>query len=390
MKKLILLNLILSLSYSSFADVIPIAARYDGAGGVYGAGYSHATDDYKVLIGGVTGDAQAFGGLFTKYFGPNLELSFGVVSFSDIGLTTTYNRNTKKDDDDKYILNFDGSAYAIGSKLWLLSDTITLSLSATQSTIKFDGYQDDSGDDIDLAGANLFDVETLNTKIGVDFNFFDNNRAPNSGVGFNTSMSSISGRTGQSDQMILDYGMRVIVPFLSHFSASFKTKFSDALVEVDSSYDTDAEIRATLDANCSSIANLAERAKCTKLENDLVAYILENNKNGSATPLGGSGGLRSFREQRFKAAHTALYSAEIKTNLSTLFGILKSNDSILELITFYDLGYANDDKLDLFKESKFSNGVALQFSKKGNAVRLQAASGSDDSNSWSLNFGAAI
>ncbi len=374
---------------NSYAGVIPIAARYDGAGSVFGAAYQSKIGSYSFTLGGVTGDASAYGFLGTKHFSPNLEVSLAGVSFDNVSLLTTYNRGLLSDDDDKYLLNIKGSAIATGIKWWTFSDHLTLNFSATQSTIKFDSYQDEDENDINLAQANLFDVETLNLKLGLDFNFYDNQRLPTKGIGFNTSISQISGRTGQSDQMILDYGTTALIPIYNHFSLMLKAKFSDAIVDVNSKYDSEEEVRSALDAKCTSISNPTERAKCQKLENELVAYILQNNLRGTTTPLGGSGGLRSFREQRFKATHTALYTAEFRTNISSLLNF-SNKSSKLHLNLFYDQAYASDDKLKLMDESKFSKGISVQLSKNSNAIKLQAANGSDNSNSWSLSFGKAF
>jgi hypothetical protein len=390
MKKYLIIILPFLYSLQAISGLIPIAARYDGAGSIYGAGYQTKLGSYDLLLGGVTGDASAYGVLVTKHFNKDLEVSLGALSFDNVSLLTTYNRNLQSDEDQQYLLNIKGNAIAAGLKWWLFSDMITLKTSVTQSTVQFDSYQDEDENEIDLAGANLFDVETLNIKTGLDFNFYDNAKAPSKGFGLNTSISKVSGRTGQSDQTILEYGATALVPIYTHFSLLFKAKFSDAIVKVNSSYDTDAEVRAALNANCSSVTDASKRTKCQNLENELVAYILQNNLRGTATPIGGSGGLRSFREQRFKATHTALYSAEFKTNLSSLFNILNSKGSRLELNLFYDQAYANDDKLKLLDESKFSNGAAIQIIKNSNAIKLQVASGSDDSNSWSLSFGKAF
>jgi hypothetical protein len=378
------------LTATASAGIIPIAARYDGAGGVYGAAYETNISDYKLTVGGVTGDANAFGGMLTKYFSKDYELSAAVLSFSDVSILTTYDRNLTNDEDSQYLLNIKGSAVATGSKLWLMNDLVTINFSATQSTVKFDDYQDEFGDEIDLAQANLFDVETLSLKVGFDFNFLDVPRSPTKGVKISTSVNQVTGRTGQSDQMILDYGLLGMIPLHKSFSLITKARFSDAVIDINKKYDSEQEIRDQLDANCSSITSTTEQAKCQKLENALVAYILKNNLRGTASPLGGSSGLRSFREQRFKATHTAIYTAELHTNLSQLLDIFKGKDTSLNLVVFYDQGFANDDKLELFDESRFSNGVALQLNKGQGAIKLQVAGGSNDTNSWSLTFGKAF
>lgn len=377
-------------SLQSFAGIIPVAARYNGAGAVYGAAYETTIKDYKLILGAVTGDANALGGLVTKSIGKDFEISLGALNFQDISLLTTYQRGLENDEDNQYLLSLEGSAFAIGSQAWLFNDLLKFKFSTTKSTIKLGGYQDNSERKIQLPQANLFDIETLSIKLGVDLNFVDSPRAPTKGVKLSTSINQITGRLGQSDQFILDYGTTAIYPITSIFSILGKVNYSSAIVSVNKKYDSDQEIRDQLDANCTSVSNPEEREKCEKLENSLVDYIKKNNTHGTAIPLGGSTGLRSFREQRFKSAHTALYTAEFHTNLSNLLGVMKSKDSSLSLILFYDQGFANDDRLKLFNESKFSNGLTLQLSKGSGAIKLQASSGSDDSNSWSLGFGNAF
>jgi hypothetical protein len=386
----IITSFILTYSLSSFAGIIPLAARFSGAGSVYGIGYETQLGDYKVVAGGISGDASAFGGLITRKFSKNFELSAALGQFTGASLLTTYQRNLNDDTDEQYILNMKGNFVSVGSKLWLLLDYLTLSASATKSTVQFDSFSDSGGDEIDLAGANLFDVETLETKVGIKLNMFDDPRAPGQGIGVSTSIANISGRKGQSDQMILDYSAIGILPLHSFFSLLGRVQYSDAIINVNSNYDSEQEIKDALNANCSGIADSVERAKCLKIEAALVSYILQNNLRGTARPIGGSSGLRSFRELRFKSSHTAIYSTEFITNLSGLIGSSSKSDSYVDLAIFYDIGYANDDKLKLFDESKFSNGVELRLIKNNNSVKLQAAAGSDNTSSWSLSFGNAF
>jgi hypothetical protein len=389
MKKITLL-LVLTTSISSFAGIIPLAARFNGAGGVFGIGYQTTAGDYNIVAGGVSGDASAYGGLVTRQFSKDFEVSAAIGQFSGASLLTTYQRGLADDEQEQYILQMKGSVVSVGSKLWLFSDYLTLSASATKSTVQFDSYSDSAGEEVDLAGANLFDIETLETKLGFKFNFFDDPKAPSQGVEVGTSIANISGRKGQSDQMIIDYSLMGIVPLHSYFSLLGRVQFSDAIVSINSSYDSEQEVKDALNADCSTLSDSTVKAKCFKLEAALVAYILQSNSRGTARPIGGSTGLRSFRELRFKSAHTAIYSAEFITNITGLFGSSGGGDSYIDLALFYDTGFANDDKLKLFDESKFSNGAELRFIKNSNSVKLQAAAGSDDTSSWSLSFGKAF
>ncbi len=388
---LITMTLFTALPKSTQAGVFPLAASYDGIGGVYGVAYSQKfSEGHSLLVGGAGGDLTAFGALYTKMFNKNFEVSLGALVFDNVQLTTTYERGLTDDENDRYLLNFKGNAYALGSKLWLLSDYLVLGFSATQSKIEFDSYQDSSQDEISLTGANLFDIDTTELKLSIEGRFYDNPRVPTMGIGVLGSISDISGRTGQSDQKVLNYGANIIAPLSSFFSLRLKAQYSDAIVRVNTSYDTDTEIRTALGANCSSIVDASERASCERLENNLVDYILLNNTRGTATPIGGSGGPRSFRQLRFKAAHTALYSIEGHTSLSKLFNFLNNKNSNFLFVIFHDTGYANDDKSRLFENFKVSNGVGLRITKGSNAINLQAARGSDESSSWSLSLGSAI
>ncbi|MBD64753.1 MAG: hypothetical protein CME62_06075 [Halobacteriovoraceae bacterium] len=389
--KILLTLFSILLTNISYANLLPLAASYDGVGGVAGAGYSHEFGNgHKVLVGGVGGDLTAFGGLYTLSFNQDFELSFGTVFFDQVQLTTTYERGLADDEDNRYLLNLKGHAYALGSKLWLLDSYLLLGFSASQFTVEFDSVEDGGQNEINLAGANLFDIETTQIKLSVEGRFYDDPRAPKKGLGVFTSLSHISGRTGQSDQMLLDYGFNGVLPVSPFFTFIGKAKHSDALVEVNKKYDTDSEVRDALDADCSTIADAGERSKCERLENDLVDYIVDNNNRGTALPIGGSGGPRSFRQLRFRAAHTAVYSLEAHTSLSQMFKMMNKKDTDLSLFVFHDIGYADDDKTELFKKSVVSNGAGLKLARGTNSINLQAAKGSDDSSSWSLAFGSGI
>lgn len=76
LKRLLLLSLF--LSNTTFAGVLPIAARYDGVGGFYGIGYEQQVGSYRFLLGGVGGDLSAYGALITKNFSKNFELDSGL------------------------------------------------------------------------------------------------------------------------------------------------------------------------------------------------------------------------------------------------------------------------------------------------------------------------
>src|SRR5690606_34948992 len=86
------------------------------------------------------------------------------------------------------------------------------------------------------------------------------------------------------------------------------------IVSQATAYDSDAEIRAELDAKCNSLPT-AQQASCTELENALVAYVLASNKYGTASAVGGGFGLRSYGEQYFRGANAWLQGMELDYRL---------------------------------------------------------------------------
>ena len=150
-------------------------------------------------------------------------------------------------------------------------------------------------------------------------------------------------------------------------------------------------MRDALGVDCSGITNSSKRNECEKLENNLVQYIAAHNKYGTANAIGGFGGLRSFREQRFKAQNTQVTLTELSFRLSDyLNSTLFTKDRSLDLVSFYDTGYASDEKSELMDKHLYSRGVGLNINSENNTVMLQYSEGSFDSNAWFLSVGKSF
>ena len=133
---------------------------------------------------------------------------------------------------------------------------------------------------------------------------------------------------------------------------------------------TKASNSAAVNGNCSqNINNPYIYSQCLELQEDVTEFIDQSNKYGTATPLGGSTGLRSYREFRFRSANNALSSAELRYNFNYHLP--------LQAVSFFELGHANDQLSQLYKKSVYSAGLGLRAFVKDIPLRLEAATGNE-------------
>jgi len=300
--------LIISIISNASAAVLPILSRLEGVGSIYGAAYLTEGSKHEVSLAVAGGDLAAGGGQYTYNFSPTINVFAAAGVINNVSLTTTYNRGLTDDSDDIYLQNLDLTASSIGANLSLFNEIINLSASLANSTIKIKGFETEEGDEIELPGAVLHDVETLAINLEISLEFFDNKEDPSLGVAFDFSSSQLSGRKGQSDNSLINYGYRAILPLHSAISLYLAGSVSKASITKESSYNTSTAVDNALGVDCTTIADATKLANCQKLEAELIAYILQNNLQGTALPIGGNTSLRSFREFRYKAANTAKHS----------------------------------------------------------------------------------
>lgn len=379
-----LFMILLLSSKTVFSQVLPIGLRYEGAGALYGALYKKDSGKNSFLVGATGGDIKALGAMYTKHLSKKFELSLALGVAQDINLETTYERGVTDDRGSRYTQELNLTAIALGGRYQLIEDRWRLNFSIVKSTVELGKYENEYRD-IQFDQANLFDIETLTSTFSTNIDFYNN--AKDLGIGFNLGVSSLSGRKGQSDHLVSHIGINSKVPVTSFLSYSLKGQINQASVS-SKKYATEEKIKEALNAQCSTIVDSQKRTDCLELESDLVEYLKAHNNKGTANPIGGAGSLRSFREFRFKAANTAYYSNELKLSLGRLFnaGFTKSGKDI-ELISFYDVGFANDKTSDLFDKSvySFGGGVNLKINKA--SIQLQASRGRFNSNAWSLSVG---
>ena len=380
-----LLLLLFIISSGSNAAILPIIQSFEGVGSVYGVAYQDRFERSEILLGVGTGAGNAAGGLYSYYLTPNLKLSLAGGVVDDLVYETTYLRGLQNDEDNVYLQNIDLSGALLSARYSFLNSLFALKLSTGQTTVKINSYEDDEGE-VELPGVNLFDIETSIVSTGLEFNLRTQENFTLLHLGVDRSM--MTGRTGQSDHTIDNYKAVLGIPITPIIILRFKHTQSKAAA-AKTKYDNDTEIRDAFNVDCSTLSTTTDQARCQALEDQLVAYVLANNLYGSANALGGSASLRSFREQRFKAANTALNSTELAIRISELFGFSNKERS-LDFVTFYDVGYASDSLSKLWDKSYYSKGLGLNYNLNSISLRFQMAQGSLDSSAWFFGIGSGF
>ncbi len=358
--------------------VLPAAIHLEGVGTIAGVALQSKNlgeDDYSAVAGVAAGDAQAALLTFSDVPWSGGKLSFTSVLVHDLTLATQYTRGINTGTQYKQNLSALGQFVSLKTPInqqqhWYAN------LGA--SLVSLNGYSDANGVDIAINQSGLHNVFTTLVAVGLS----QNERpltANTSGIKANIELASQLFRPGQSDQGQLNYAASYAWPFMgSHKVTTYLRGSHGFVLAKRSEYDEVAEVRTEINGQCT-----ATNHNCTKLENELANYIVSSNNHGSAQPLGGAYGLRSYSEQYIKAANTLLEGVELTLALPWIMG----KGTSIEWVAFAEAGQAHDAIANLTDNSLYSLGMGARFNIKNLPIRLEAAIGSDDTQAWFLTAG---
>ncbi len=365
-------------------QALPVLLRLDGVGEVYGValGVTNVGNrEFDLHVGAAGGDVKG-GGVSVSEFdlGPG-KLNFQFASLSELNVVTQYARSTTVG--PVFQQELSGSGYHLGYVMPLQWDDWDLQYDFVQTKVSFESFRNKDGEEININMDGLTDVNS--TVIGVGFNW-DNREAQafSEGAQFKHGLLLTQGRDGQADQGQWNFKVAQHL-FLSDdllLSAYVKGSHAFILSEL-AKYDTDAEIRAQLDAQCDTLTG-TEAEDCVALEESLVSFVLANNKYGTANAIGGNGGLRSYSEQFFRGANSWLEGVEMEYRLPS-FSVF-SGDRALHAVVFAESAQVNDKLSDLFDDSLHTVGLGFRTYAEDLALRLETAHG-EDGNAWVFSVG---
>lgn len=341
----------------------PGAVVLRGLGPVYGAaaGARRLWKGAELAAFKTFGEARAGGLLAAVPLGERGRLSAGFGLLEEADFKTTYAREYSQALVVRQVV--EGHGFGLRYSFGPVAERMRFSAGYSYSSIRFGDYKTGSGTVIPFDKKDLHDVNTnaLSVRLRTDLIPADKAPAP---LTLDSGVTAILGRIGQSDLAWLDLGLSGSRRLGERWSVAYVAKARKTSILTPKS-------PAAVDGDCEAVADPGLAAQCRALERDLTAFIAENNRVGTAPPLGGSRGLRSFRELRFKAAHTALSGVEVAYR--PLPGLP------LELAAFYELGHAADRLGALYARSRHSIGTGLRFIYKGVPLRLEAAWGHEGS-----------
>lgn len=361
--------------------VFPLLLRLEGVGAVYGAGGAFAPgahDGGRVLAGISGGAVQAAGALLRgQPLAGRWRLDAFAAYVREAQLVTSYTRGTALDDPVRQKLAGGGLGAAMTYDPGASGPTFAAGLA--QSSVALEGYETLDGQPIPLPGANLHDVNTTHLRLTAGWRHADAVARPTRGIALGAGLGVQAGRTGQSDVLEQSLRATAYVPLGGRVTWATHLRLHDARpLRRAEAYDSEAEVAAALDADCTAVPDAAARARCVALAAGLARYIAASNRNGTATPLGGSTSLRAYRELRFRAAHTRLAATELRVRAG----------ETLELVAFVERGFAADDRAAVYDVARDSAGLGVRFWLGDLPVRLEGADG-DEGGAWFLTAGAA-
>ncbi|MCB0393518.1 MAG: hypothetical protein KDD25_03110 [Bdellovibrionales bacterium] len=370
--------------------VFPLAVSLLGVGSFYGltAGVNKLTGtDIDITLAKTFGRIDAHGGLITgipvvpsKLY---IDVSYGRIN--EGFFETEYARGIEKADVyvekiEAYGLRFELKYYPF--EWW----TIRPGFAQTEAEINEYTY---NGNEVDLNDTDIASINTDYIFTETDITLLDNKERPTKGAIATLGALYESGRAEESDQLTLSYKVSGYVPVATSLVWANTIFGSDATV-LNEKYGEPSDIRSKLGSNCSDISNQSHRDRCEDWQDDYVHYQSASNRNGSAYALGGSRYLRSYREGRFRGAHSRAFSSELRWTLSETLGIpyFTNSGRAIDLVPFWDVGFVNDFESKLYDSARNSFGASLRAYFSPTVIRLAYATGEEGDGIY-LTAGAA-
>ena len=354
-----------------------------GEGFLVAATVNNAHDSYTDYIGFViTGDLQGAGAIAKDMH--IIERTFiADVFVQSISRATVRNYNGRGMDsgkDDYSLLDIDNAQYLASRFTGTFYDRMfEIGAGIFQAESHLAAIRDKDGNliqDTSSSETNEFYFYTASIQIDWTDDYLD----PRRGVRYNfsrwwrdeTSASS-------SDFYQQEHNLTAYIPIGRISTWAFNYFRSDAFVT--RTGDTDfASIEARQGLDCDNPALTAEQQnQCNEVVNNIIA----NNRYGTVGGIGGWQRLRSYPNDRYKAAHAIFYGTEIRWNLTEEFkpfdiGIAKDIRTGIQLAFFYETATVADTKDELGKTWRDSYGVGVRMvTASGLVIRADVATGDE-------------
>ncbi|MBV1880289.1 MAG: hypothetical protein KUG82_01585 [Pseudomonadales bacterium] len=375
-----------SASDNSQTLIIPGAIHLEGVGSVYGAGAgikAIGESDYNIFVAIAGGDADVFGLGITDVPLLNGRFSYIYGQADEVLVETQYQRGSVVG--RLYEQQISGDLHRFALTHDLSKENMSSTLALSLSSVALDGYANENGVEIAINATHLHDIETLSVTAGLEWDNRVGTVGLKTGSKVGASLTLESGRTAQSDQGILELKASRHLGISDEALVSFYVNLSHAfIVSQATAFDSIEEVSNTLDAQCDGLSNTEQQNQCRLLEQDLVSYITDSNNKGTAKPVGGSQGLRSYQESFFRGANSLVEGIELQWQLPKVMQFGETTK--LQWVAFVEGAQITDDVGKLLSDSRYSVGTGLRAYVGGIPLRAEFAHG-EEGNAFLLNAG---
>ena len=361
----------------------PIIGEIPGLGTASGFGTSIlniADSDTDFTGYYVRGDFEATGAALLDYhlIPQRLIFDFGYNDY--LVAPTAYDRGINSDPDDviypkaegayllgQLTLSFDQRRYELFARL--LSGRERLHEVLDTDGQAFDGIDTDwdSGRMISLGGSLDLTDDRLYPRRGVRFEF--STRLPR------------NSEADYSEYFVNDYNLTGYWPMRRWDTVVFNLFHSRAHVTREGLTDY-ALLRQRRGLDCSQHPPGPAFNACQRTEEKLLTRMIDNNRFGTASSLGGTQRLRAFDNGRFYAGQALFYGVEYRWNLTdehTPFDIFiaKGVRTGIQLAAFWERGMVANHFGDLWQDGRNSYGIGARLVLSGVIIRFDLAHGEE-------------
>jgi len=398
---LILLQTVLFVSFLSTANamerrrdqfakdpghyIIPMPYSLPGVGeGFLVAGtVNNAHDSYTDYIGFIiTGDLEGAGAIAKDMHLINERLIADVfVQTISKAMVRNYNgRGMTSGKDDYSLLEIDDAQYVASRFTGTFHDRMfEIGVAAFKGESHLAALRDRDGNLI-LDTRNSEPDEFYFYTASIQFDWTDDYLDPRRGVRYNFSRWwRDETEAHASDFYQQEHNLTAYIPIGRISTWAFNYFRSDAFVTRGKSTDF-ASVEARSDLNCDDPALTTEQEyQCRQVVNNIIA----NNRYGTVGGIGGWQRLRSYPNDRYKAAHAIFYGTEIRWNLTEEFkpfdiGIAKDIRTGIQLALFYETASVADEKAQLGDIWRDSYGLGIRMvTASGLVIRGDYATGDE-------------
>lgn len=363
--------------------IIPMPYSLPGIGeGFLVAGtVNNVHDSYTDYIGFViTGDLQGAGAIAKDIhlIDKTLIADVFVQKISKATVRNYNGRGMTSGKDDYSLLEIDNAQYLASRFTGTFYDRMfEIGAAAFKGESHLAALRDKDGNLIrDTSGSEPEEFYFYTASI--QFDWTDDYLDPRQGVRYNFSRWwRDETKAHSSDFYQQEHNLTAYIPIGRISTWAFNYFRSDAFVT--RTGDTDfASVAARNDLDCYALTD-ERRNLCIQVVNNIIA----NNRYGTVGGIGGWQRLRSYPNDRYKAAHAIFYGTEIRWNLTEEFkpfdiGIAKDIRTGIQLALFYETATVADEKDDLGKIWRDSYGLGVRMvTASGLVIRADVATGDE-------------